>query len=165
MESYGKPDSSVGIMPSMFHFQLLNSTGAVIAPPPSLKAAFDRYVGVTFPKKSGEICGYLLASLDLTVDDASEKPPSISDDETYQIDVPEAGGAATLHAASLHGAMRGLETFSQLVTMNAQKQYGVAGVPVSIKDEPAYHHRGLMIDSGRRFVPLPTVKVSGLRVQ
>jgi hexosaminidase len=54
--------------------------------------------------------------------------------------------------------MRGLETFSQLVTMNSQKQYGVAGVPVSIKDKPTYSHRGLMIDSGRRFVPLVTVK-------
>ena len=66
-ESYGDPSNSVGIMPSMFAFQLVNSTGGPVVPPPSLKAAFDRYVEVTFPKKSGEICGYLLSSLALTI--------------------------------------------------------------------------------------------------
>ena len=39
--------------------------------------------------------------------------PALEDDESYGLSVD--AGAATLHAASVWGALRGLETFSQLL--------------------------------------------------
>ena len=156
-------ERSVGIMPALFKFQAVNASGppgATIAAPPSLQAAFDRYFNATFPAASGEICGYLLPSLDVAVADLTERPPREGDDESYALDVPSSGDPATLRAPALVGALRGLETFSQLVGLNAASaQYGIAAAPLSIHDAPAYSHRGLMIDSGRRFVPVAAVKM------
>jgi hexosaminidase len=156
-------ERSVGIMPALFKFQAVNASGppgATITAPPSLQAAFDRYFSATFPAASGEICGYLLPSLDVAVADLTERPPREGDDESYALEVPNSGDPATLRAPTLTGALRGLETFSQLVGLNAASaQYGIAAAPLSIRDAPAYPHRGLMLDSGRRFIPVAAVKM------
>lgn len=48
--------------------------------------------------------------------------------------------------------MRGLETFSQLVTFDrATETYQIAGGPWDINDVPRFKHRGLMIDTARHF--------------
>jgi hexosaminidase len=148
----------VGILPSTFKFVALSTAGGAVTAPPSLQAAFDRYTQIAFPLPSGDICGYLLPSLQVTVEDYKEVPPALGDNESYALAVPNDGSAATLRAGSIFGAMRGLETFAQLVDRNDAGQYGVADAPLDIRDAPAYPHRGLMIDAGRRFFPVPTVR-------
>lgn len=49
------------------------------------------------------------------VEDVSEAVPQLDTDESYDLQVPSGGGTATLHAPTVYGALRGLETFSQLV--------------------------------------------------
>ena len=57
---------------------------------------------------------------------------------------------ATLTANTVFGAMRGLETFSQSVYIDASSsQYLID--ETSITDAPRFHHRGIMIDTARHF--------------
>jgi hexosaminidase len=79
--------------------------------------------------------------------------PSLSEDESYALDVARSG--IVLRAATTTGAMRGLETFLQL------PQRGEEGwsIPiVSIRDEPRFPWRGLMIDVARHWEPLGVIE-------
>lgn len=61
---------------------------------------------------------------------------------------------ATITAATIFGARHGLETLAQLVEAPA----GVIAEAVAIVDAPVYPYRGLMIDSGRHFLPLTLIR-------
>ena len=70
----------------------------------------------------------------------------------------------TVHAESIYGAMAALETLKQLLLCDevSTSSGGTCGVSllhsdISVKDAPVYAWRGLMIDSGRRFFPVPLV--------
>jgi hypothetical protein len=61
---------------------------------------------------------------------------------------------ATVTAATIFGARHGLETLAQLVEAPA----GIIAEAVSIVDAPVYPYRGLMIDTGRHFLPLALIR-------
>ncbi|CAI9103269.1 OLC1v1001723C1 [Oldenlandia corymbosa var. corymbosa] len=79
-------------------------------------------------------------------------PLSHGVNESYSLSIPtsEESTAATLTAGTVWGAMRGLETFSQLVYGNPPKI--ASGLFVS--DAPLYPHRGLMLDTSRNYYPV-----------
>jgi hexosaminidase len=77
----------------------------------------------------------------------------LGEDESYKLDVTDSG--AKLNAATTLGVMRGLDTFLQLVGTSSA---GFAVPAVSIEDSPRFPWRGLMIDSGRHFIPLDVLK-------
>jgi len=79
--------------------------------------------------------------------------PKLGDDESYMLDVTDQ--QAKLTAPTTVGAMRGLETFLQLLEADKGAFYFPA---VSISDQPRFLWRGLMIDSGRHFQPLDVLK-------
>ena len=62
---------------------------------------------------------------------------------------------AVLSAPDPLGAMHGLQTFLQLVTITPD---GFSAPAVSIDDEPRFPWRGLMIDAGRHFQPLDVIE-------
>src|SRR3954464_4514479 len=79
--------------------------------------------------------------------------PQLSDDESYTLEVTPTG--ATLTAASETGALRGLATWEQLLSADAEGWY----VPtVSIHDRPRFAWRGLLIDACRHWMPPETIK-------
>jgi hexosaminidase len=78
--------------------------------------------------------------------------PKLGEDESYTLDVTPQG--ATVKAATVDGALHGLETFAQLV-MPAEK--GFAAPAVHIEDRPRFAWRGLMIDSSRHWMPLRVI--------
>ena len=94
---------------------------------------------------------------------AAEAPaaPAYGDDETYSLAVDAT--QSTLSASSIWGALRGLETFSQLiVAQDAQSSLAassavVCASAVHIDDGPRFSHRGLMIDTARRYLPTPLI--------
>jgi hexosaminidase len=55
------------------------------------------------------------------------------------------------------GFVRGLETFFQLFERH-QKSHIVRGLPIVIEDGPEFLWRGLMIDTSRHFLPVPTIE-------
>ncbi|MBI5381646.1 MAG: family 20 glycosylhydrolase [Opitutae bacterium] len=79
--------------------------------------------------------------------------PTVGEDESYALDVtPE---RATLRAATVPGAMHGLETLLQLLRADAEGWHLPA---VTINDQPRFPWRGLMLDVCRHWVPLETIK-------
>jgi hexosaminidase len=79
--------------------------------------------------------------------------PSVEEDESYALEVSER--QAVLRAATVVGALRGLETFLQLVEGDREGFYVPA---VSIDDKPRFRWRGLLIDIGRHFEPMEVLK-------
>ncbi|MCU7496761.1 MAG: family 20 glycosylhydrolase, partial [Ignavibacteria bacterium] len=77
----------------------------------------------------------------------------LNEDESYTLEVtPE---KITLKAETDLGALRGLETFVQLLSSDAEGYYIPA---VKIQDAPRFAWRGLMMDVARHFMPLEVVK-------
>merc|ERR1712137_259019 len=59
-----------------------------------------------------------------------------------------------IHGGSVYGAMYGLETLSQLVDADGSLPHNT----ITIDDVPDWSWRGVRIDAGRRFFPVPLVK-------
>ena len=73
--------------------------------------------------------------------------------ESYHLQVTPTN--VQLSAPNPLGILRGLQTFLQLVRVTPR---GFTVPAVTIDDEPRFPWRGLLIDSGHRFVPVPDVK-------
>lgn len=133
----------------------------------TLSAAFDRYMGIIFPHApmtddtvpAPPAPSVSLAGLDVTVSSPSEAPPQVDTDESYTLTIPADGSNAKLSAVTIYGALRGLETFSQLVVYNFDTtSYYIGLAPWSISDKPRFQHRGMLLDSARHFEPIPVLK-------
>ena len=79
--------------------------------------------------------------------------PSVNEDESYSLDVSDK--QALLKAATVVGALRGMETFLQLLEGDRQGYF----IPsVRITDKPRFPWRGLLIDAGRHYEPVEVLK-------
>ncbi|KAJ1959553.1 Glucosamine-6-phosphate isomerase (Glucosamine-6-phosphate deaminase) (GNPDA) (GlcN6P deaminase) [Dipsacomyces acuminosporus] len=76
-------------------------------------------------------------------------------DESYTLDVPLEGKASLL-AKTPFGAVRGLETFSQLI-FSASGRKIIKNAPLKISDEPKFAHRGVLLDTSRNFYHLDAI--------
>ena len=83
----------------------------------------------------------------------SEVIQRVGEDESYHLEVSPAG--VVLRAANPLGVLRGLQTFLQAVHTTPQ---GFQVDAMTIDDAPRFPWRGLMIDSGRHFMPVQIVK-------
>ena len=93
------------------------------------------------------------ATLVAHAEHASKEVQELGEDESYSLQVTTTG--ATLDAPTTLGIMRGLQTFLQLVNAGPD----AFEVPViTIHDKPRFPWRGLMIDTGRHFIPLEVLK-------
>ena len=63
------------------------------------------------------------------------------------------------HVEEQHGALHGLESFSQLFTPTAAGCVMPASA-ISIDDAPRFRHRGLLIDTGRHWLPLSAIEAA-----
>ena len=145
-QNYSCGARPVTLIPSIGFFQVDGSSDV-------LAAAAKRYTQLAFPHGWGAP-GVGLPALSVVVDAVGARYPALHDDESYKLRVTAT--AATLKARTVWGALRGLETFSQLVAYDFDTgSYAV--LPCTIRDAPRYPHRGLMVDSGRHFLPVATL--------
>jgi hexosaminidase len=78
-------------------------------------------------------------------------------DESYTLTL--GSPTSTLAAATVWGAIRGLETFSQMLQMN--RRYVIrGGEGVKISDAPRFAWRGLMLDPARHFITVAQVNAT-----
>jgi hexosaminidase len=77
---------------------------------------------------------------------------SLEADESYTLTVKTP--RVQLRAQTVFGAMRGLETFSQLVVYSGGK-YSVQ--ETSINDFPRFPFRGVLVDTSRHYIPLKII--------
>jgi hexosaminidase len=92
--------------------------------------------------------GAAQATLVVHCDHAGETVQSIREDESYQLEITPAH--ARLTARTPVGALRGMETFLQLVTIAPT---GFGAPAMSIEDRPRFAWRGFMIDVVRHWMP------------
>jgi hexosaminidase len=79
----------------------------------------------------------------------------LGEDESYHLEVTPTG--VLLSAPNPLGILHGLQTFLQLVQITPR---GFAVAAVTIDDQPRFPWRGLMMDSGRHFMPLDVIRQS-----
>src|ERR1019366_8924567 len=127
----------------------------VSAPDVRLDAAIRRFVSRLSRQTGIPMLGLKDAAPKLRVEcsSAGNDYPTLGEDESYTLDVTSE--RALLKAPTRAGALHGLETFGQLVTL-AQDGFEVAAV--HIEDNPRFPWRGLMLDSARHWMPLEVVK-------
>jgi len=78
---------------------------------------------------------------------------NVTEDESYRLIITAT--EVQLTAPNPLGVLHGLQTFLQLVRVTPR---GFTVPAVTIEDTPRFPWRGLLIDSGHRFVPVPAVK-------
>ena len=80
--------------------------------------------------------------------------------EDYNLTISSTGGGI-LTATSIYGALHGLGSLSQLVERST---HSIMNAPIAIEDRPRFGYRGLLVDTGRHFLPLSFLKhvVDGL---
>lgn len=111
----------------------------------------DARTGLTFAR--GLFSDSSKAALVIECQTAGKSIPSVDEDESYLLEV--SGSQAVMKAPTVVGAIRGLETFLQL--LNGDKE-GFFIPAVSIDDKPRFPWRGLMIDIGRHWQPMEVIK-------
>ncbi|XP_056395945.1 beta-hexosaminidase subunit beta isoform X1 [Hyla sarda] len=79
--------------------------------------------------------------------------PHVKSDESYKLIIDDDG--AVLQASQVWGALRGLETFSQLVYEDSAGAFLVN--KTKIADAPRFAHRGVLLDTSRHYLPLKTI--------
>ncbi|KAF3433775.1 hypothetical protein FNV43_RR24878 [Rhamnella rubrinervis] len=137
-----------------------------------LRAAFDRYRGIIFKHSNGvylfdRLRGrrlvYDISKLSIVVNSDSEDL-QLGVDESYTLYVAKKDGqsivgGATIEANTVYGALRGLETFSQLCTFDyGTKSVQVYQAPWHIQDKPSFAYRGLLLDTSRHYLPVDVIK-------
>jgi hexosaminidase len=77
----------------------------------------------------------------------------LDENESYHLSITST--QVELTAANPLGVLHGLQTFLQLVRITPQ---GFSVPAVTIDDQPRFPWRGLMIDVGRHFMPVPVIE-------
>jgi len=113
-----------------------------------LVGQLSRQTGIPFRPKPGAT-----PTLQIHADHGLEAVQKLDEDESYQLTVSEAGAQIT--APTTLGALHGMQTFLQLVTITPN---GFAAPAVKIQDQPRFPWRGLLIDVSRHFIPLDVLK-------
>ncbi|KAL5196505.1 hypothetical protein ABZP36_000017 [Zizania latifolia] len=120
----------------------------------------ERYRPIVRPAVTVAAGGAELRCLTLAVSDL-HAPLEHGVDESYALEILPTG-AATVTAATAWGAMRGLETFSQLAWWGdaagrREQMLLLVASGVRVEDRPLYPHRGLMLDTGRTYFPVADI--------
>jgi len=112
------------------------------------QAQLSRQTGIPFRPKAGSA-----PTLNIHTDHGRAAVQKLGEDESYELTVTDS--SATLNAPTPLGVMHGLQTFLQLVQITPT---GFALPAVTIKDQPRFPWRGLMMDVSRHFIPVEVLK-------
>uniref|UniRef100_A0A8C8RS54 Beta-hexosaminidase n=1 Tax=Pelusios castaneus TaxID=367368 RepID=A0A8C8RS54_9SAUR len=145
-------------------FQLVHGPGSSAGPSCALlQDAFRRYYEYIFGYSKWQNMGQRppqagpeLSQLQVIIgskDSECDSYPKVTSNEAYQLHVTEP--VAVLKAEKVWGALRGLETFSQLTY---EGDYGTFLInETEITDYPRFAHRGILLDTSRHFLPLKSI--------
>ena len=108
----------------------------------------SRQTGIPFRPKAGAA-----SALEIHAERGRQAVQKLGEDESYELTVADSG--AKLSAPTTLGVLRGLQTFLQLVQITPT---GFAAPAVTVKDQPRFPWRGLLIDVSRHFTPMDVLK-------
>mmetsp|Transcript_35565 Transcript_35565/g.35205 ORF Transcript_35565/g.35205 Transcript_35565/m.35205 type:complete len:488 (-) Transcript_35565:3-1466(-) len=124
------------------------------------------YKDISFGKGYSERCTEANGGKDIQVEiklDSKDKtylPKGFeSQHEAYSLHV-DGKGNTKIEAKHYPGVIRGLDSFSQLMTRTKENEseYMMEYLPIEIKDEPSYPYRGVMLDTSREYFFPETIK-------
>ncbi|XP_018594831.1 beta-hexosaminidase subunit alpha [Scleropages formosus] len=125
-----------------------------------LDAAFRRYFALCFPEntvETGKQYSMWFRFPFTMVVHVQEKGcdgyPSAASNENYRLSV--SAGHGELTANTVWGALRGLESFSQLIYQDDSNTYYIN--KTEIEDFPRFQYRGILLDTSRHFLPVRTI--------
>ena len=113
-------------------------------------AQLSQETGMLLKNKSVESAN---PSLVIHLEHGRQQVQGLGEDESYELIIGES--EAKLNASNPLGVLHGLQTFLQLV------EPGMNGFTVpaaTIKDQPRFAWRGLLVDVSRHFIPLDVLK-------
>ncbi|KAL6958171.1 Beta-hexosaminidase 1 [Sarracenia purpurea var. burkii] len=135
-----------------------------------VRDAFERYRAIIFKQTSWfwrlklrRNSDYDIGKIRIIVHSDDEEL-QLGADESYYLMVAKSNdrsiiGEATIVANSVFGALRGLETFSQLCAYDyITKTVQVYKAPWYIRDRPRFAYRGLLLDTSRHYLPVDVIK-------
>ncbi|XP_078071035.1 beta-hexosaminidase subunit beta isoform X2 [Mustelus asterias] len=172
------PSGSLWPLPKQVHFspelyRLSGHTFQIVHSPQSSAAvgcsildnAFRRYFYHIFGSSAartppglsarlGDIAEVRQLQVTITASDPEcNQHPSITSNEAYEISITQP--IATLKSESVWGALRGLETFSQLAFEDEFETILIN--KTEVMDAPRFAHRGILLDTSRHYLPLKTI--------
>lgn len=113
------------------------------------------------PRKENLTRDMMIKKMYIQMDVETDPDPRIRLDteESYTIKVETMNNQVTMKllAASFCGMRHALETLSQLILLDQTTGLLITLSNIVIKDAPSYKYRGLMIDTGRNFIPIPDI--------
>lgn len=119
-----------------------------------LDEAFRRYFSLIFPGYSGGDAKGDPFALEVNVQSGDcDGYPDEDTTENYRLLVNMSRGL--LKAETVWGALRGLETFSQLVEQDDYDTYYIN--QTEIEDFPRFPFRGILLDTSRHFLPVSAI--------
>ena len=163
--TYG--DETLSVDPALSLVVGGNGGGSMI-----VKEGFDRYRRIIFANGDAFSIFHALRKRKAVYDISRLKIVVHSGDEELQLGVDESYtllvnkkdgqsvvGEVTIEATTVYGALRGLETFSQLCAFDyGAKSVLIRKAPWLIKDKPRFAYRGLLLDTSRHYLPVHVIK-------
>lgn len=131
---------------------------------PSLRHAIAYYTRLIRAERHAPLVppvNYTLARVPVRLLALSVSDPAVplgpAVDESYTLSVPHDSASADISAATPWGAIRGLETFSQLSWAGGGAAAGgqpIVPSGIEISDRPLFTHRGILLDTARNYYPV-----------
>jgi len=135
--------SQGSVLPVAKEFKFNGATGSDI-----LSNAAGRYEGYISANATSDVNA--LQSCSVSVGGTSER---LVANTSYKYSLKLSGGSCNIIADTVFGAMYGMESLYQLAANGT-----LPSSDIDIEDFPDFDHRGVMIDTGRRFFPVSLVK-------
>ena len=108
-------------------------------------------------KRSHVLVKITVLNADLTLD--------LKTDESYSVSINTRKGSAPRNEVTVHvigntfyGARHALESLAQLITFDPKESCHRIPSSVKVKDTPSYPYRGVLLDTGRNFYSVPSIK-------
>ena len=121
-----------------------------------LSNGFKRFLVNAFPHDATKPTGQSINSVSVCLGNNSV-PLQLGMSENYTLSITPS--AISISCSAVYGCYHAFETLSQMISFNFDSvQYLIKSVPWSIVDFPRFPHRGLLIDTSRHFLPVPTIK-------
>ena len=126
---------------------------------PVLAAAAARYAKI-ITAVGGAHNGSALSAVVTVANGNAPLSPGSTLDETYAITKSAGSGSPiAISAPSQWGAIKAFETLSQAITKGRDGMLMLPGGRIAIADAPRFSWRGLMIDTGRNYLSVTTLKM------
>uniref|UniRef100_A0A1B6CMM3 Beta-hexosaminidase n=1 Tax=Clastoptera arizonana TaxID=38151 RepID=A0A1B6CMM3_9HEMI len=164
-QAFQRNYSYMFVRPNHFKFKVTFHTCAILDKAieryKKIISAYSNVGGKQLRKwmKSDPLFHGYLDSLEVYLDTPCEEYPYLNMDELYslKIDYGDLESKALLVSSSIWGVLRGLETFTQMLTPSIHIRNHLVVNSSLITDFPRFPHRGLLLDTSRHFEPLSVI--------